>query len=123
VIRKCYSFLNIDSNFIPKGSLDNTPQKVNYSLPRIWLLSKKNQFQFDYNANRTRFFLRPQTRMEMAFCKAIDKIDRYLFQPLVDQTHKPSFNQSIKAKLIDLYENDISKLETLLSLNLSAWRE
>ncbi|MEM9672166.1 MAG: hypothetical protein AAF992_06200, partial [Bacteroidota bacterium] len=123
VIRRCYSFLNIDTNFVPHhNSLESRPQKVNYSLIRTKILAKKNRFQFSYNNEKTRLFVKDQTEWDKLICRNIDRIDRYIINKLTDNNKKPQFNERIKRRLHDLYNSEIEELEKLLSVDLTIWK-
>lgn len=122
IIKKCYSFLKVDSNFIPTVSLHTRPQKVNYSLLRAWLLTKKNSHQFVYNKKITRLFNKKQSGWDRFICRNIDRIDRLLIQKIVP-IERPSFHPKIKNRLLDFFSSDIENLESILNIDLSFWKE
>ena len=121
VIKNCYSFLNVDDSFIPLASINDRPQKVNYSLLRTWLLRKKNKHQFVYNKSMTRLFIKNQSDWDKLMCRNINRIDKYLIQKIAS-SKKPSFNSSIKSRLIELFKSDIDKLEMMVNIDLSSWK-
>lgn len=123
VIKKCYSFLNIDDNFIPHQWLNTRPQKVNYSLLRTHVLTKKNRFTFDYNDNRTRLSLKNQSLLDKIICKNIDLLDRFFLNKFIISNKKPEFTPEIKQQLLEIYASDIEDLESLLSIDLSNWKK
>lgn len=122
VIKKCYSFLGVDNSFIPHESyLNSKPQKVNYSLNRTRLLSKKNKFQYKYNKNKTRLTEKKQSNFDKLICKSIDNIDRKIFNKYLINTKKPEFTKASLQKLKNIYKDDIKELEELCDVNLSHW--
>jgi len=121
-IKKCYSFLNIDNSFVLEDShLNSRPQKVNYSLLRARLLTKKNAHKYVYNDKRTRLFLKKQSVYNKFVCKTIDRIDQRIISRFFYDDKKPSFDQELKKSLIEIYKADISNLEAMCNVDLSNW--
>ena len=123
IIRKCYSFLGVDKAFVPYKSLDKRPQKVTYSLLRTWLLNKKNIHQFEYNQDKTRFFVKEQSAWNKFVSNNIDLFDRTIMQKLINNNEKPVFKNHIREQLMELYLPDIERLENLLEFDLSLWKK
>ncbi|MFT5827596.1 MAG: hypothetical protein ACJAVH_001296 [Bacteroidia bacterium] len=122
IIKKCYSFLEVDADFIPSDNfLNSKPQKVNYSLLRTRLLTKKNRFQFNYNATRTRLEVKKQNRIDKIICQTIDRIDRRIVSKYLVEDKKPDFNSEILLQLIEIYKHDIKELESICNVDLSHW--
>lgn len=122
VIKKCYSFLGVDSTYIPEESfLNQRPQKVNYSLFRSWFLSKRNNYRYTYNEDKTRLTLKDQTKRDELICKWIDKIDNRIIKRFFWDDKKPTFEIELKHKLISIYQNDIKELEKMFDRDLSNW--
>jgi len=122
VVKKCYSFLSLNENFIPsEDDFNQRPQKVNYSLLRVRLLSLKNKYQYVYNENKTRLFLKKQTARDKLICRRIDQIDHHIFNKLFRNDKKPVLKYSTKNKLISIYTEDIKNLQALLNRDLSNW--
>jgi len=123
VIKKCFSFLEIDDTYEPPKTIsDKRPQKVNYSVIRNWLLSKKNKYKYTYNESKTRLFAKKQTARDKLICKRINQIDYYIFSKIFTKHQKPEFNDNIKRELQSYYLNDIKTLEEILEINLSGWK-
>ena len=123
MIKKCYSFLGIDNNYVPDEKfLNSRPQKVNYSLMRTALIRLKNRHRFKYNDTNTRLFAKQKTKLDRLICRAIDKVDNRILSKFFYKNNKPSFNKEVKEKLIEIYKPDILELEKILGIDLSEWR-
>ena len=122
LLKDATSFLNLDSSFLPEKSfLNSTPQKVNYSIPRIKFLIHKNRFQYEYNQTNTRFFPKNQTALDKALCFGFDLVDRCILS-WIYPNHSHKMNEDTMALLSALYLSDIIKLEDLLKTNLDHWK-
>lgn len=122
IIKKCYAFLSVDENFIPEDhDLNSTPQKVNYSLKRAWFLRVKNKYQYTYNKDKTRLFLKEQSKWDKMICRLIDQIDKYLVSRFCVDNKKPEFNLDIKQRLIEIYREDVETLQKRFNVNLTHW--
>lgn len=122
VIKRCYSFLSVDNTYIPEEKyLTSRPQKVNYSLARSWLLTKKNNYQYDYNDEKTRLFYKEQSDRDKLVCRRIDQIDKLIVSRLFKSNKKPEYSEVLKKRLINFYQKDIEKLEVALGVDLSHW--
>jgi|TARA_B110000908_G_C10130877_1_gene392121 hypothetical protein len=124
IIKKCYLFLGVDTDFIPNDIfLNSRPQKVNYSLFRTRLLTTKNRYQFNYNATRTRLEVKKQNRIDKFVCKNIDRIDRRIVSKYLVEDKKPIFTPKVHNQLIDIYQQDINELESICNVDLSHWKD
>lgn len=122
IIKKCYSFLGIDENFIPYNILNSQPQKVNYSISRAKFLSKMNRHQYIYNKNRTRLFNKEKSIWDKLVCSSIYLIDWVFIKRIFKKNKKPKFNKKIEQILKNKYISDIENLENRLKINLDNWK-
>jgi hypothetical protein len=102
-IRDLFDFIGVDPSFTPDTSIRHNPAGI----PKVRLL---NRLFFHPALIRTAKSLFPEGVQEML--KQIQQ--RNLKAP-------PKFPSDLRAKLLDVYREDIQKLETLLNRDLSIW--
>lgn len=122
IIKRCYSFLGVDENFIPFNILNRQPQKVNYSIPRAKFLSKMNSHQYIYNKNKTRLFVKEKSIWDKLVCSCIYLMDWMFFKWFFKVNKKPKFDKKIEQILKNKYIIDIENLENRLKINLNSWK-
>ncbi|HET9908870.1 MAG TPA: sulfotransferase, partial [Anaerolineales bacterium] len=98
-----FSFLGVDPNFVPDTSVQHNPAGV----PKIRLL---NKLFFHPTLIRTAKAIFPESVHERL--KQVQQ--QNLKAP-------PKFPPDLRAKLLDIYREDINKLEGLLGRDLSIW--
>lgn len=122
IIKKCYAFLSVDENFMPSDNdLNSTPQKVNYALKRAWFLRIKNKYQYTYNEDKTRLFLKEQSKWDKMICRRIDQIDKHVVSRFCVDDKKPAFSLEVKQKLIEIYREDVETLQKRFKVDLTHW--
>ena len=119
-LKKCFSFLEVNNNFIPK-SLNSRPQKVIYSIKRLKWLCQRNRFLHEYNSDLTRLKIKSMSLIDYFFVGIITGIDQYCLRFLFSN-EKPLINKNLKSKLFSIYKNDIELLESILNKDLSSWK-
>ncbi|HEY0376131.1 MAG TPA: sulfotransferase [Pyrinomonadaceae bacterium] len=119
-LRKVYRFLEIDDAYVPRR-LNDRPQAVVYSIPRLKVLRLRNERLYDYNAERTRLYIREQSRLDRAVCRTIDRLDRHLLSRVFGN-EKPALSEELKRKLHAFYAEDVGRLEESLGVNLGRWK-
>lgn len=122
VIRQVYGFLNVDKNFTPIKSMNTTPQKVIYSLPRQKFLRLGNQYKWSYNVENTRLGNKKQNLFERGICYFIKGLDKVVLSKMFNN-EKPTISSHLEQELYKIYKEDINNLEGLLNLDLSAWKK
>lgn len=123
LFKKCFSFLDVDSNFdIKKLNLNVRPQKVNYSLLRARIIRKRNSYQYNYNKDKTRLYKKKQSTWEKILFYLYAGFDRLILIHFISDK-KPTINRDLKKKLLLMYINDINSLEALIERDLSAWKK
>jgi hypothetical protein len=98
-----FDFIDVDKNFVPDTSIKHNPAGV----PKVRLL---NRLFFHPAVIRTAKAVFPEVVQE--------KLKQVQQQNL---KAPPKFPPELRAKLLDIYRDDISKLETLLNRDLSIW--
>lgn len=103
VITNLFDFLNVDTNFVPNTSVKYNPAGV----PKSRFI---NRLTFDPKIVKTAKSLLSESMQGMA-------------KRMRRQTMKtpPKFPPDLRAELLDLYHEDILKLETLIDRDLSIW--
>jgi hypothetical protein len=119
-LRQAYRFLGIDDSYVPR-QLNDRPQAVVYSIPRLKILRLRNERLYDYNSDRTRLYIREQSRFEKAVCRTLDRLDRHLLSR-VFSNEKPALSEELRRKLHAFYAEDVGRLEELLGVNLERWK-
>jgi Sulfotransferase domain len=119
-LRKAYQFLEIDDSYVPR-QLNDRPQAVVYSIPRLKILRLRNERLYDYNSDRTRLYIREQGRLDKAVCRTIDRLDRHLLSRVFGN-EKPALSEELRRKLHAFYAEDVGHLEELLGVNLERWK-
>jgi phosphopantetheine adenylyltransferase len=69
----------------------------------------------------TRLFLKEQNGYDRVICRTIDQIDRRIVSRFFYDDKKPTFNDEIRKRLIEIYSKDIADLEFMFDVNLSHW--
>lgn len=105
IVVDLFDFLGVDTNFVPDTSIKHNPAGI----PKIRLL---NRLFFDPTLIRTAKLVLPESVQGMA--KRVQQ--QNLNTP-------PKIPADLRAKLLDLYREDILKLEGLLDRDLSIWLE
>ena len=119
-LQETYRFLGIDDSYVPR-QLNDRPQAVVYSIPRLKILRLRNERLYDYNSDRTRLYIREQSRLDKAVCQTIDRLDRFVLSRVFGN-EKPALSEELRRRLHAFYEEDVSGLEELLSVNLERWK-
>lgn len=125
VIKDCYNFLGVNDNLCQqyaKVYKEKRAQKTTHSLVRLRFEWLKNQYQYEYNSDRTRLYKRDKNILEKIFVKLITTLDIYILKYITPSGKKPDFGKTVKTKLDRLLIKDIGKLEKLLSTNLKGWK-
>ena len=118
-LKKAYDFLGIDNKYIP-SSLNQKPQKVLYSIPRLYLLSMRNRFCYTYNHDRTRLFAKKRNLMDRICTNSISLLDRLVLSRIFKDI-KPRLSQGLKVHLSEIYKSDIESCQSLIGRDLSHW--
>lgn len=119
-IQKIYSFLNVHSSYIPKA-INSRPQAVLYSIPRLRVLSLRNQFLYEYNSDRTRLFAKKQNTSTKEAAALITEIDdKYLSKMFVNE--KPNLSKDLGNRLYNIYSEDVEKLQAYIGRDLGHWK-
>ena len=118
-LQKTYRFLGIDDSYVPR-QLNDRPQAVVYSIPRLKILRLRNERLYDYNSDRTRLYIREQSRLDKAVCLTIDRLDRFVLSRVFGN-EKPALSEELSRRLHEFYEEDVSRLEELLGVKLERW--
>lgn len=105
VIVDLFDFLGVDTNFLPDTSIRHNPAGI----PKSRLLSR---LLFDSTLIRTAKSVLPESVQGL--------VKRVRQQNL---RTPPTFPADLRAELLDLYREDILKLEALLDRDLSIWLE
>ena len=116
-----YQFLEIDETYKPQN-IGSRPSAAVYSIPRLRLLRLRNRHRYTYNAERTRLYIKSQSRWDKSLCRLIEAIDRLLLERVLGN-EKPRMSGDLLQNLRALYEQDIVCLERLLSRDLTIWRQ
>jgi hypothetical protein len=103
VVMDMFDFLGVDTNFIPVTSTRHNPAGV----PKNRLM---NRIFYNPTLIRTAKSVLPENVQLMA-----KRVQQQNLQT------PPKFPADLRAKLLDLYREDIHKLETLLDRDLSIW--
>lgn len=119
-LQETYRFLGIDDSYVPR-QLNDRPQAVVYSIPRLKLLRLRNERLYDYNSDRTRLYIREQSRLDRAVCRTIDRLDRFVLSRVFGN-EKPALGEGLRRKLHAFYAEDVGRLEELLGVNLERWK-
>ncbi|HWT03683.1 MAG TPA: sulfotransferase [Pyrinomonadaceae bacterium] len=119
-LQRAYRFLEIDDSYVPR-QLNDRPQAVVYSIPRLKILRLRNERLYDYNSERTRLYIREQSRLDRAVCRTIDRLDRH-FLSRVFGNEKPALGEELRRRLHEFYAGDVGRLEELLGVNLERWK-
>jgi Sulfotransferase domain len=119
-LRKAYQFLEIDDSYVPR-QLNDRPQAVVYSIPRLKVLRLRNERLYDYNSERTRLYIRQQSRLDKAVCRTIDRLDHYLLSRVFGN-EKPALTEELRRRLHEFYAEDVGRLEELLGVKLERWK-
>lgn len=119
-LRRAYRFLGIDDSYVPR-QLNDRPQAVVYSIPRLKVLRLRNERLYDYNSERTRLYIREQSRLDKAVCRTIDRLDRHVLSRVFGN-EKPALGEELRRRLHEFYAEDVGRLEELLGVNLGRWK-
>ena len=103
VIADLFGFLGVDPSFIPDTSIKHNPAAV----PKVRIL---NRLFFDPTLIRLTKAVLPQGVQEMA-----KQIQQRNLKPA------PKLPPDLRARLLDIYREDILQLERLLDKDLSSW--
>jgi hypothetical protein len=117
LITNLYRFLNVDSNFIP-SNLDKRPQAVVYNLNRLKLLSKKNQFVYNYTSDKSRLEKKPGI-MPRIIRKGFVYFDNLIMSKLYE--NQKTVSVDIREQLRIYYKSDIKFLTDKFDVNTSNW--
>ena len=120
-IRAVYQFVGVDSDFIPKQSIDTRPQAVIYNLYRLRVLTLRNRFIYQYNDTRTGLVAKQPGVLGQFLVSMIKLFDQKLLLKWLGN-QKPMLSQELKALLQQAYLPDIEQLETMIARDLSAWK-
>lgn len=103
VVMDLFDFLGVDANFVPDTSIRYNPAGV----PRNRFL---NRFSYDPTLVRTATSVLPE-RLQIL----VKRVRQQSMKP------PPKFPSDLRTELLELYREDIIKLETLLDRDLSIW--
>jgi hypothetical protein len=107
LLKDAFAYLQVDESFIP-----NISEKYNVSgVPQdkiLWYFFKK--------AYQIRSFLK------ILIPSGLRKYIAYkTYKSLYRKTHKPDFSEELRKQLIEVYRDDILKLQDLINKDLSIW--
>jgi hypothetical protein len=103
VVVDMFNFLGVDTNFVPDTSVRYNPAGI----PKLRML---NRLFFHPALIRTVKSILPGSMLQMA-----KRVQQENLKP------PPPFPADLRAELLELYSEDIRKLETLLDRDLSIW--
>ncbi|MEQ8563053.1 MAG: sulfotransferase [Cytophagales bacterium] len=115
LIRKCYEFLEVDTDFIPKKSLQKRPQKVEYDPTRLRIKALKNSLQYEYNSDKTRLFVKEQNTIDKIACKAIDLL--LTFYDKLGVYEKDDLTQRSINLINEYYQHDVTLFNNVIGNN------
>jgi hypothetical protein len=118
-IRRIYTFLGIDPEYMPKA-INSSPQAVIYNRPRLRIFRLINRFLFDYNEDVTRLRVKKKNPLTRLLRKGVFFLDKQILLRLFGN-QKPSLSQELKNRLQETYAGDIDKLVGLINRNLEGW--
>jgi hypothetical protein len=120
-LRKIYRFLNVDDSYTPMN-LNQRPQSVIYSIPRLKVLTLTNSFLYNYNLEKTRLYIKNQSYFDQLFVDSINKLDAFLLKKIF-LNDKPRLSSHLRNILSDIYSEDVYRLSKLTGQNLNHWVE
>ena len=120
-IRHLYEFLEVNPDFIPQKSLNKKPQKVIYSIDGLKLVSRANQLNYTYSADKMRMHPKDKTLLGKVRLKATNGITNFLASHIYVNT-KPQASEELKQELYSIYKEDIDQLEQLIDRDLTMWK-
>ncbi len=121
-VRQAYRFLGVDERFVPTTlTVKNQTNPGVYSLTRIRWLSLRNPVMYTYYHHRTRRHRKQLTPLNRLISRVIKEIDGFLLARLCDNS-KPNPSADLRARLYEIYAEDIDRLEGLLGRELANWR-
>jgi len=113
-LRQVYRFLDVDERHVPellaKGGAVN---RGVYSLTRLRLLTIANSLRFTYNENRTRRYRKCPPLLSKVFARTVDWLDAKLLTRICENS-RPVLSGELKERLVDVYRDDLDRLEELL---------
>lgn len=120
-LQASYRFLGLSQQDFVPSAIESQPQANIYSLARLRLLALRLPLIYDYDLNRSRTYRKQKSAAATWLDRLARSLDRRLLKPLVSD-NKPSLDKVVKNRLLDLYLEDINKLESQWSLDLRTWK-
>ncbi|HLF25776.1 MAG TPA: sulfotransferase domain-containing protein [Anaerolineae bacterium] len=124
-IQCAYRFIAVNDSYVPKPLQAHRRPNPNpgvYSLARLRLLNLRNRFAYTYNYARTRRYAKARLNLiDRALGKLVDALDGALFSRLY-RAHQPEPIPELRERLLNIYADDITRLEDLLGQSLAGWR-
>jgi len=118
-IQNIYEFLGVDNSFTPK-SLKSHPQSAIYSLTRLKIINLMNAHYYSYNKKRTRLFLKKMNILDLFVIGLTVLADKLL--SILSSNQKPQITKELRRTIMNIYINDINKLENLIKTDLNQWK-
>lgn len=117
VIKKVFSFLNVDNDYIPRA-INSKPMANTYNMMLLHLLQMRNRLTFRYNQDNTRLYIR-ENKINYFLGKTIVGVER-LWKILI-RDKKPVLSNSLHEELVHIYKQDIERLSLILNRDLHNW--
>jgi hypothetical protein len=117
-LERVYSFLDIDRSFIPRA-LHRRPKRSVYSMSRLRFLNLGNRFLYGIRGARRSPSGGVWRKLAL---HSVTGIDRFLLAPVLGN-EKSHLEPALHHKLMDLYDDDLLALESILDVDLDSWRK
>lgn len=114
-VQKCFKFLNINDNYIPK-SLNTKPQTVIYNISYLKFIAKRDRLIFNCFPN-----FKDREKIIKGVKTFFDRIDNKISRN-IKYNNKYSLSYENEIMLYNIYKRDIAELEKYINKDLSIWR-
>jgi hypothetical protein len=118
VYRSLCAFLDLDASGTPPETNDGANAGI-YDLRRLRFLARRNHLLRGDVDGHARLAL-PASRAGVAYSAAISAVDRFGLAH-VYRDARPTVGATVRQRLIDYYSDSITRTETLIGRDLSAW--
>lgn len=118
-IRSAYSCLEVNADFVPT-KINDRPQSVTYSLPRLRFYAFFNLVRFTYNSDRTRLVVRETSGPIAKLLRITDIIDTKFLARIFRNT-KPKLSIELTTALSKFYSVDAQAVRHACGRDLPSW--
>lgn len=122
LLKKAYSFVGVDTAFIPGHNIGTKPRASIYSLTRQRLQQMKNRQIYSFSSNGLSYAMKKDvTGLNWKLYGFLKKLDNKVLEPVVPN-RKLLLSKGVIEGVQAYYRDDVDKLEDLIGRDLSSWK-